>query len=361
MNQEYEFQAYVITHDHTILGPYGRSNTIRYMPVLTVCDSVGSDEDLVHQVDYDFMTERELVIRWHFNESDLPAQFYNDYHIYVKGKRDDSYHYLGRPGRSDRNYFIWKEGTQVTAGDFINGPQHGERYTFRVYAISDTGVNRGVGPFDAEGAVSYLVLTEADYTPTATPTVPYTPTPTITPTLAPTCMPDQPFIFSGYVKSFMDNQPVAGAKVMIGDTSTITDPEGYFAILIPHNGPHVLHVEAAGFTDFVTTHHFQFSNPVVIRLRSSQTVPSPTVTPSPALGFVYGYIYDAITYEAVADATVTINHLTVGTDVNGFFILTGVPMGEQRLQVVAPDYELYEANITIGAEQELLIPLVDGT
>ena len=26
--------------------------------------------------------------------------------------------------------FIWKEGTQVTAGDFINGPQHGERYTF---------------------------------------------------------------------------------------------------------------------------------------------------------------------------------------------------------------------------------------
>ena len=40
---EYEFQAYVITHvirTRTLRAV----NTIRYMPVLTVCDSVGSDE-----------------------------------------------------------------------------------------------------------------------------------------------------------------------------------------------------------------------------------------------------------------------------------------------------------------------------
>jgi hypothetical protein len=98
-----------------------------------VTDDLSTMEDLSGSEDLDTDENRMLVIRWRFDPGD-----YHDFHVYVKQSRGN-YTFLGRTGTGSASYLVWAKNAPGIQVLFRNGPQFGETYQFRVYAIGIKG------------------------------------------------------------------------------------------------------------------------------------------------------------------------------------------------------------------------------
>ncbi len=164
--------------------------------------------DLSGEVDYDTEEERAMAIKWNLNLRSVV-----DVHIYVRvnggdvisgAKLFNGYYYLGRTADGSARQFNFAPSARLLAKPFVDGPQFGNSYEFRVYLLKIIeGKFRASGPYEhaapvflaEEGTVvttptpipqptsTPLPVVDTSPTPTATPeaTVAVTPTPTATP------------------------------------------------------------------------------------------------------------------------------------------------------------------------------------
>ena len=141
--------------------------------------------DLSNGEDRDTPDSRDFVIRWHFDSSKVDVFDLTDVHVYVRVNQSGSFQYLGRTGSGTAEYLEWSAGGgRSFAEPFRDGPTFGQRYEFRVYAVTRSGKPLFYGPFGNAGPVLLLEdETEPVPVPTDTPTT--APRPTSTPTNTP--------------------------------------------------------------------------------------------------------------------------------------------------------------------------------
>ena len=160
---------------------------------LFVTDSLDSLVDLSGNQDYDNPGDRELVIRWNFDQSYVDLNNVNDIHIYIKTDNSD-YVFMGKPDSVSSTYIRWLPNNPTIAPAFSEGPQFGHSYSFKIYFLTRNGTPFFYGPFTNPGPVEFLetvTVTPTPELPTEAPTG--TPTATEAPTEAPT-QPGEPTI-----------------------------------------------------------------------------------------------------------------------------------------------------------------------
>ncbi len=94
-----------------------------------IYDSLGDNEDLTGQTDFDPADERELVIAWDAEQGGA-----TDWHVYVR-KGFGGSKYLGRTDDGSATSFVWTAGAGNLAPEFANGPDFNAAYTFRVIRV----------------------------------------------------------------------------------------------------------------------------------------------------------------------------------------------------------------------------------
>ncbi len=156
----YTFRVYAITASGTPLfyGPFVNAGPVEYFPLVTVTDNILTLEDLSNGQDQDAPDNRQLVIRYNFeSQAELDINNVSDYHVYVK-VGDGNWTFLGRNGSATATEFVWDEKMIIPLSNlaFINGPQFGQSYQFRVYPITVSGSPVFYGPFESAGPVEFL-------------------------------------------------------------------------------------------------------------------------------------------------------------------------------------------------------------
>ncbi len=130
---------------------------------VVVTDNLSSYADLTGVGDHDSRTNRALVIRWDLSSTIPLLTDISSIHIYAKDNQNAPYAFLGRTQTGEKEYFEWNANAQFLATPFRQGPQYGNVYTFRLYALTKSGVPRFYGPFETVGGVEYLpVVTITD-------------------------------------------------------------------------------------------------------------------------------------------------------------------------------------------------------
>ena len=124
---------------------------------VSVTDNVNSTTDLSNGEDHDANNQRILVIRWNLASLGLDASSLKDVHVYVKEDGQEQYTFLGRTGDGSAGYLEWKAGASVVAS-YVNGPQFGRSYQFRVYTMTLSGSPMAHGPYDNAGPVQFLPM-----------------------------------------------------------------------------------------------------------------------------------------------------------------------------------------------------------
>ena len=205
-----------LTIDNAVQEPVSDTITVVALPTISentalVTDGVDTYDDLSGDVDFDPISRRELVIRWNFEGENVEYLNVKDIQIYVRINYEDDYTYLGKTGTGAATFYSWNSDNALpieplsvkraksralrvspsASGSidprFINGPEFGKLYQFRVYFLTKDGSPLFYGPFDTVAPVAFLRKYETPtpfitYTPTKTPTVTQTPTITNTPT-----------------------------------------------------------------------------------------------------------------------------------------------------------------------------------
>jgi len=119
------------------------------LPV-TVTDSLETQTDISGSSDQDAADQRELVIRWNLDVSNI-----KDFHVYVQ-INDGPPQFLGRTGNGTDTFFQWKTGIQFLSTAFNDGPQFNTNYQFRVFALANDDSNTVFGPFLNGGNIEFL-------------------------------------------------------------------------------------------------------------------------------------------------------------------------------------------------------------
>lgn len=128
-----------------------------------VSDHLWSSDDLSRDEDHDFSTNQSLAIKWNLELAGILSYEIKDVHIYVQIDDDPQYHYLGRTGGGLTWFFEWKKNAPLTARDFRIGPLFGHRYSFAVYALTNSGSPLFYGPLSNDGSINYkssIVVTD---------------------------------------------------------------------------------------------------------------------------------------------------------------------------------------------------------
>ncbi len=124
-----------------------------------VTDDLYTTQNLLGKFDQDEPLSRSLAIRWNLESGEV-----TDYHIYV-GVNGASPVYLARTDSASRTYYEWKENAPLTSGDWAQGPQFGDSYRFRVFAIHADG---SIDAIESMGEVYFGQSGQPVPTPTPT-------------------------------------------------------------------------------------------------------------------------------------------------------------------------------------------------
>ncbi len=114
---------------------------------LIVTDNLKTTRDLSGSVDSDLENARSIALRW--NAGTIRA---DDFHLYVSIDGGPST-YLGRTG-APADYYEWKLGQKLLNPQFINGPEFGHTYLFRVHPIRNNAAPR-LKPIRAKAPIHY--------------------------------------------------------------------------------------------------------------------------------------------------------------------------------------------------------------
>ncbi|MBD3266629.1 hypothetical protein GF373_08165, partial [bacterium] len=152
-----------------------------------VTDSLDTLNDISNQKDFDEPDNRELVVRWNFDDEQVDFNNVHAIHVYVKVGSND-FVFLGEPASADATYLQWVPSSVEIDPLFQDGPLFGNQYTFQVFFLTRSGSPFFYGPFENAGPVEYLEASA----PIPTPTVEPTPEPTVEPTVEPTLEPTTP-------------------------------------------------------------------------------------------------------------------------------------------------------------------------
>ncbi len=140
-------------------GPYASETSIKVEPILIITDSIESYDDISGKVYIEDGSDKELILRWNFNENELDFENVQDYHIYVSENNENSYQYLGRPNIKENRkngYVIWnKVSSSYISKEYINGPQFNKKYFFELYPMTKNGQIPYYGPYKANGSITY--------------------------------------------------------------------------------------------------------------------------------------------------------------------------------------------------------------
>ncbi len=186
IGHSYHFKVFAITKrgNPKYYGPFMNAAPVAMLPIVTVTDDTTTTIDLSNGDDIDTEDDRALVIRWMFESADLDMTDISDYHVYVKVNQHPC-RFLGRTGSSASQYLEWKSSTPLLSSDFQNGPEFGNTYEFRMYAITESGTPKYYGAFDNMGPIDYRQSAVVEPTPTPASLPPDSPTPTPTPSTTP--------------------------------------------------------------------------------------------------------------------------------------------------------------------------------
>lgn len=153
----YRFRIYPMTTngEPAFYGPFTANGSVTFLPFLTVTDDATTTADLSNGFDADPVDNRNLAIRWNVDPTDIDFSNIQDFHIYVQTDKAGNYTYLGRTGNSNATYFLWTQGSFYTSRAFLNGPQFGHAYSFRLYIIKKSGTPSAYGPGSSLGPVEF--------------------------------------------------------------------------------------------------------------------------------------------------------------------------------------------------------------
>ncbi|MEW6234410.1 MAG: NHL repeat-containing protein [Candidatus Omnitrophota bacterium] len=190
----YRFQIYALQKGGTaaLLGPLANKGPVELYSTVTVSDNILTKDDVSNGKDIDPDENRNLVIRWTLDSAIVDKNNIKAVHVYVKINGVLPYRYLGAAENETAVYLQWREKSSLLAEEFQDGPQFGNAYEFRIFAMKKYDRAGYYGPFDNPGPVLFLQSIEQTPTPmataTPTPTIPPTPTATwrFTPTPTPT-------------------------------------------------------------------------------------------------------------------------------------------------------------------------------
>lgn len=154
----YRFRVFPMTvsGERAFYGPFTSRGSVTFLPIVFITDDAASTADLSNGVDNDPFSDRNLAIRWTIDPTDVDLTNIKDYHIYVQVDQTGNYAYLGRAGSSSASYFLWSKGLPRTNPSFVNGPQFGHFYSFRVYPMKTVGKPAFYEYSTALGPVEFL-------------------------------------------------------------------------------------------------------------------------------------------------------------------------------------------------------------
>lgn len=121
-----------------------------------VTDTLQTRLDLSGGEDID-ETSAQLAVRWNYTSMMIDEDDLRDTHVYVSAN-GGPYAYLGRTADGGARELLWQQGgTRALriAPAFRNGPQSGQRYQFRVYALTKSRDPFFFGPFDTKAPVLF--------------------------------------------------------------------------------------------------------------------------------------------------------------------------------------------------------------
>ncbi len=132
----FEIDIYFRKNGIPFVMPIFTAASVLFQPVVTVCDDFRSQDDLSSGVDTDPVVDRQLVIRWSPDSSEVERSKVTDIHLYVRIDDAVELDFLGRTGDPTATYFLWGENSKYLSPTFLNGPEFGHRYEFWVYFIT---------------------------------------------------------------------------------------------------------------------------------------------------------------------------------------------------------------------------------
>ncbi len=113
-----------------------------------VTDDVFDTEDLGGKTDTDSEDQKALFLRWNVGSND-----YWNYHVFI-GVNGGEPEFAGQTSADDVNYFRWSNIPLFdTKGIYVDGPQSGNTYKFRIFGLKGQGADR----VDHVGEVTYEV------------------------------------------------------------------------------------------------------------------------------------------------------------------------------------------------------------
>lgn len=137
-------------------GPFYMAGPVNFQPSPSVTDDLDSFNDLSNGEDIDAPENRSLVIRWAKDPAVMDLNDLKEFHVYVQMNGEGEYTYLGSTRSPDSELLEWKETTSAAFNErFRSGPQPGNSYCFKVYALTNSQTPLFYGPFQTQGPVSY--------------------------------------------------------------------------------------------------------------------------------------------------------------------------------------------------------------
>lgn len=205
--------------------------------------------------------------------------------------------------------------------------------------------------------VSYTFVNEGNVTVTLTATDPGGLNDTDTLVVTVVAARDDVGWAMGYVKD-LDEAPIAGATVLVGESSRKTDTDGMYNVTdVP--GTYDVSVTAPGFTGS--------EGDVTLEVGVVSWL---NFTLEPTTGTLTGHVYDNATGDPIAYASVVVmlptENKSVMTSTDGMFEFLYLPAGEFTLKVSADGYDSNETVVTVVAGESLdiemnLIETVEAT
>lgn len=147
-------------------------------------------------------------------------------------------------------------------------------------------------------------------------------------------------ILTGTISSALNRRPIAGAVVVLGGTSGITDANGVYRIDNAPAGIQTVRTGASGFQDRTDS----------VNIAAGTTATTFSTTLAPVTGVLTGTITNAADGRPIAGATVALAGTSGTTNQSGVYRIENVPVGTHSVETSAPGFERRTDTVSINED-----------